>query len=170
MHRARLQEINPLFIIKLGFSPLPELGSYFFDARLFGLVGNELLFIRGLFDFVGINMLSLIGRAKDRVLRSWLSLWRCPQPCSPRPLAVGQAEELGHRLIETGSLWPIRPMAPGPVRVGIKPMLFHSDNHFHSRIIGRREDLSSFRPQSDSFISIQNNKKIYTFGVFFPYC
>lgn len=102
-------------------------------------------------------------------MKSWLSLWRCPQPSSPRPHAVGQAE-LGHRLIETGSLWPTRPRALGPVRVGVKPMLFHSNNHFHSRIISRREDLSSFRPQPDSFISIQNNKKYIRLGFFSPYC
>lgn len=90
-----------------------------------------------------------------------------PSASSPRPLTAGQAEELGHRLIETGSLWPIRPMAPGPVGAGVKPMLLHSNNHFHSRIISRREDLSSFRPQSDSFISIQHNKKYIRSG-FFP--
>lgn len=97
-------------------------------------------------------------------MKSWLSPWRCPQPSSPRPLAVGQAEELGHGLIETGSLWPF---GPGPVRAGVKPMLFHSNNDFHSRIISRREDLSSFRPRSDSFISIQNNKNYIRLG-FFP--
>lgn len=101
-------------------------------------------------------------------MKSWLSPWRRPQPSSPRPLAVGQAEELGQRLIETGSLWPVRPMALGPARLGLKPMLLHGNNRFHSRIISRREDLSSFRPQSDSFIGIQNNKKIYTFGFFLP--
>lgn len=104
-------------------------------------------------------------------MRSWLLPWRRPQPSWPRPLAVGQAEELGQRLIETGSLW-VPGAGPGRAGPGRKPMLFPSNNHFHSRIIGRREDLPSFRPHSDSFISIQNNKKYIHLGFFFlsPYC
>lgn len=113
----------------------------FIHTHLFGLISNEPLFILTLMDFVSINVHLLIGWTKKRVMKSCL----CPQLSLPRPLPAGQAEEVGQRLIESGSLWPLPLMALGPVRFDVK--LFHSNNHFHSGIISQSKDLTTFWPQ-----------------------
>lgn len=114
----------------------------FIHTHLFGLISNEPLFILTLMDFVSINVHLLIGWTKKRVMKSCLWPWRCPRLSLPRPLPAGQAEEVGQRLIETGSLWPRPLMALGPVRFHVR--LFHSNNHFHSGIISQSKDLTTF--------------------------